>query len=62
MLNKLWQQQNLEGVSDNTGAQRNLQRKQRNQHGGVCTFVCATGMQATDLRGPAFDLVLLGIV
>ena len=58
MLNKLWQQQNPAGVSDHSRAQRSLQRKQRNQHGGVCTFVCATGTQAADLRGPAVDLLL----
>ena len=60
MLNKLWQQQKPAGVSDHSRAQRSLQRKQRNQHGGVCTFVCATGMQAVDLHGPAVDLLLLG--
>ena len=59
-LSKLWQQQNPPGVSDLIGARRSLQRKQRNQHGGACTFVCATGMQAADLRGPAVDLLLLG--
>lgn len=48
-------------VSQTTAELREASRGSRGiKHGGVCTFVCATGTQAADLMGPAVDLLLLG--
>lgn len=60
-LDNLWQQQTPAGVSNHSRTQRSLQNPQRSQHGEVCAFVCATGAQTADLRGPALDLLLHGL-
>ena len=60
-LANLWQQQTPADVSVRSRTQRRLQDSQRSQHGGVRAFVCATGAQIADLRGPAMDLLHLGL-